>query len=136
FLACGYLIVAATTALTTGLGVYAACVCPNLRSAVLRAYGLTAVFVCGLFIPPGGLFSPFAVLIFLHEESGVRTLPLVLTVLYAGLQFVISGSLLAASARSLRNEDQAPPLKSGFPLPPNPAGPVTRSPARTFELPR
>ena len=135
FLGCGYLLVATTAALTTALGVYAACGSPDLRSAVLRAYGLTLAFVCGMIIPPCSALSPFGVLLLSRDWSGPGMVAACVT--YAAVQAAAAVMLLTEAARVLRTEDQLPPLKSDFPLPPKPAAePVRRGPPVVFVLPK
>ena len=56
----GYALTVGTVGLCAAIGVHSACRAPDLRSAVLRAYGRVAVLVCGAFVPPLVFASPFA----------------------------------------------------------------------------
>jgi hypothetical protein len=136
------LITASTAALTSAVGVYAGCTAPDLRSAILRAYGLTVVFVCGLFVPPFVL-SPFVVVYYLQQPWPPQ---LVLGVGYPLLQLAAAWAVLASATRALRQEDPAdrpvippgPPPRTAFPAPPRPAVPpalVLTRPVRLEPLP-
>jgi ABC-type Na+ efflux pump permease subunit len=130
FLVYGYLLIVGTTVLTTALGIYAACAAPDFRSAVIPAYSLTVLFVCGLFCFAS--VSPFGILVYIHSEHSL--IPLFLAPGYAACQCLLGVYYLRLAARSLRDNDQPPPLKSDFPLPPKLAEPLP-PPVRTVKLP-
>jgi ABC-type transport system involved in multi-copper enzyme maturation permease subunit len=122
FLAVGYALVASTTALCAAIGVHAACRSPDLRSAVILAYWRVAVFVCGGFIPPCVLVTPFGVLVHVHGSSGWA---LTLGCAFAVVQTIVAVLLLFSAARALRLREPSagPPPTTAFPLPPRPADP-------------
>jgi ABC-type transport system involved in multi-copper enzyme maturation permease subunit len=132
FLVYGYLVIAGTTVLTTAIGIFTACRAPDFRSAVVPAYVLTFLFVCG------GLcfmsLSPFGILVLLHVSTGL--LPLLMAPGYAAGQCLLGVYLLSLAARALRYEEQPPPLTSDFPLPPKLAGPPPRPTEPRDNLPR
>jgi len=129
-LAVGFALVCGTVLLCAALGVSAACRAPDLRSATVRAYGRTAVFVCGGFVPPVVFFSPFAVLLWVHAEQDPRALPF--GALYALAQAALAFGIVWRAARALRLRDATagPPPHSAFPDPPKPAPPPLVQPER------
>jgi ABC-type transport system involved in multi-copper enzyme maturation permease subunit len=122
FLVAGYAITVGTVVLCAAIGIHAACRAPDLRSAVLRAYGRTAVLVCGAFVPPLVLATPFAVLAIVHrgdtrwEFAGFA---------YPLAQAAVAVVILASAARALRLREPTagPPPVTAYPEPPRPADP-------------
>lgn len=124
FLACGYALVAGTAVLCGALGVSAACTSTDLRAAVLRAYGRTAVLVCGAFVPPLVFASPFVLLGFVHRDPGAAR-ALAAGCGYPLLQALVALVVLERAARALRlrGPSAGPPPATAFPEPPRPADP-------------
>ncbi|MBN9122541.1 MAG: ABC transporter permease subunit [Planctomycetes bacterium] len=129
FLAVGYALTAGSAALCAAIGVGAACRSPDLRSAVVRAYGRAAVLVGGAFVPPCVAFTPFGVLASVHGATGWEA-PAAWG--YAGGQGLVAVLILTAAARALRlREPTAGPAPvSAYPLPPRPATPPLLRPER------
>src|SRR5262249_18902660 len=69
FLLAGCALIASTATLATAIGVFAACTTSDLRSALIRAYGVAFVMVGGAFLPPLVFFTPFAALFWMEEET-------------------------------------------------------------------
>jgi ABC-type Na+ efflux pump permease subunit len=138
FLAAGYALTAGTVVLCSALGVSASCATPNLRAAVLRAYGRTAVLVCGAFVPPLVLASPFCVLVYVSREPG-SAWALVAGYGYPLAQVVVSAVILVRAARGLRLREPSagPPPRTVYPEPPRPADPplIRPDPALPPDLP-
>jgi ABC-type Na+ efflux pump permease subunit len=108
FLLAGCGLVVGTAVLATAIGINAACNASDLRGALLRAYGLAAVLLCGVFVPPFVLASPFGVLYWL-EVAGPKPTWLVLGgVGYPALQVLVALALFANAIDNLRDE---PPLR-------------------------
>ncbi|MBP3954178.1 ABC transporter permease subunit [Gemmata sp. G18] len=130
FLAAAYAVTTGTVVLCAALGVSAACYAPDLRSAVLRAYARVAVFVCGAFVPPLVLASPFAVLVVLAHEP--LTDPEFCAVGFGSplLQVLVGWIFLARAVRALRLRDATagPPPVTAYPEPPKPAEPPLLQP--------
>jgi ABC-type transport system involved in multi-copper enzyme maturation permease subunit len=122
FLAAAYALTVGTAALCAALGVSAACTAPDLRAAVVRAYGRVGVFVCGAFVPPCVLVSPFGVMVRVH--GGADWEPLFAWA-YTGAQIGAAALVLVAAARALRLREPTagPPPATAFPAPPRPAAP-------------
>lgn len=114
FLAAGYALTAGSAVLCSALGVSAACRAPDLRSALLRAYGRVAVFAV--------LLNPFAVLAAAHGDVGWGPL---FAWGYAALEVLVAFLILAAASRNLRLREPTagPPPETQFPAPPRPADP-------------
>lgn len=120
FLAAGYALTLGTALLATAIGINAACLTSNSRSALLRAYGLSAVLVGGMFLPPFVFFSPFAMLAYCRMNLGSEALHLAMGFGYPVGQAVISGVLLLAATRQLRQAGPSagPTPPTAFPEPP------------------
>lgn len=129
-LAVGFALVCGTVLLCAALGVSAACRAPDLRAATVRAYGRTALLVCGAFVPPVVFFSPFAMLLWVH--SGQHPSALEYGALYALAQALLASVIVWRAARALRLRDATagPPPVSAFPDPPKPAPPPLVQPER------
>lgn len=124
FLAAGYALIAGTAVLCGAIGVSAACAAPDLRAAVLRSYGRTAILVCGAFVPPLVFASPFVLLAFVHRDpGGARALAAGYG--YPLVQVLVGLVLLERAARVLRLREPSagPPPATAFPEPPRPADP-------------
>jgi ABC-type transport system involved in multi-copper enzyme maturation permease subunit len=67
-LAAGYSLTAGTALLSAAIGVAAACNSPDSRTALVRAYGQSAIVIGGVLVPPFVLLSPFAMLIYTRFE--------------------------------------------------------------------
>jgi ABC-type Na+ efflux pump permease subunit len=122
FLVTGYTLTAGTVVLCAAIGIHAACRAPDLRSAILRAYGWTAILVCGAFIPPLVQISPFALLAFGHRDASYQEIA---TYIYPLAQMLVAGLILGSAARNLRLREPTagPPPVSAYPPPPRPAEP-------------
>jgi ABC-type transport system involved in multi-copper enzyme maturation permease subunit len=129
-LAVGGALVCGTVLLCAALGVSAACAAPDLRAAAVRAYGRAAVLVCGAFVPPLVLLSPFAVLAWVHRGQDPNASAL--GALYALAQVAVAVLVVRRAARALRLRDATagPPPQSAFPDPPRPAPPPLVQPER------
>jgi hypothetical protein len=103
-LAAGYALTVGTAALCAAIGVNAACQSSDSRSALVRAYTQSAVFVGGTLIPPFVLFSPFAMLIYTQLDFSIqpRVMQLACGFGYPTAQLVIASALIATAARNLR----------------------------------
>ncbi len=130
FLAAGYALTAGTVVLCGAIGVGAACAAPDLRAAVVRAYGRTAVLVCGAFVPPAVFASPFGLLVFVHRDPGAAW-AVAAGFGYPLAQALVGAALLSRAARGLRLREPSagPPPKTAYPPPPRPADPPLVRPA-------
>ncbi|VTR95611.1 ABC transporter permease protein OS=Bacillus sp. TS-2 GN=BTS2_3566 PE=4 SV=1 [Gemmata massiliana] len=130
FLAAAYAVTTGTVVLCAAIGVSAACYAPDLRSAVLRAYTRIALFVCGAFVPPFVLASPFVVLAMLAGEPMTETQFLALALGYPLLQVLVGSLFLINAVRALRLRDATagPPPATAYPEPPKPAEPPLLQP--------
>jgi ABC-type transport system involved in multi-copper enzyme maturation permease subunit len=119
FLMAGYALTAGTVVLCAAIGVSAACAAANLRAAALRAYGRTALLVCGAFVPPLVFVSPFGLLVYLHNEPDPAVV-LATGCGYALAQAAVGAALLARAARGLRLREPGagPPPRTAYPEPP------------------
>lgn len=145
-------LVAGTAGLAAAIGVHAGCCMPDMRSALLRAYGVTFALVCGAFLPPCLFVSPFGVLVWL-EQSGADPMSAALAgLVYPAIQLLVAAGLLADAVRRLRAEDPLagprkrppvvpPPLRSdslgpGWDEKPDPPLRPAAPKARTWKVPR
>ncbi len=130
FLVTGYAVTAGTVVLCAAIGVNAACHAPDLRGAVLRAYGRVALFVCGGFVPPFVFVSPFGVLAAVAREPLTDLGFCAAAVGYPLLQVLAAAAFLANAGRSLRLRDATagPPPVTAYPEPPRPADPPLLQP--------
>jgi ABC-type Na+ efflux pump permease subunit len=117
----GYALTAGTVVLCAAIGIHAACQSPDLRTAMLWAYGYTAVLVC----------VPIGVLLALVERDSMGSL-LLAGVAFPVVQLVGAVGLLVASVRSLRLREVSvgPRPITMFPEPPRPADPPFLLPDR------
>ncbi|MDY3562495.1 hypothetical protein R5W23_003961 [Gemmata sp. JC673] len=124
-LGAGYALTAGTVVLCGAIGVGAACRAPDLRSAVVGAYGRVVVLVCGVFVPPCLLATPFGVLGLASRFRLSDTDFVLLAVGYPLLQVLIGFALLVRAARALRLREATagPPPVTTYPPPPRPAEP-------------
>ncbi len=129
-LAAGYALATGTVVLCAAIGVNAACHAPDLRTAVLRAYGRVAVVVCGAFVPPLVFASPFGVLAVVAREPLSDLHYAVAAFGYPLLQALVGLAFLVNAARSLRLRDATagPPPVTAYPEPPRPAEPPLLQP--------
>jgi ABC-type Na+ efflux pump permease subunit len=125
FVAAGYALTAGTAVLCAAIGVSAACAAEDLRAALLRAYGRTAVLVCGAFLPPVVFFSPFGMLARVYAAADGPSV-LAAGCGYALVQAVVGVVLLACAARGLRLREPTagPPPATAYPEPPRRAEPL------------
>jgi ABC-type transport system involved in multi-copper enzyme maturation permease subunit len=155
FLLAGCGLVVGTAVLCTAIGVQAACTTDDLRSALLRAYGTTAILVgCGI-VPPFSVISPFGLLVWLGGGAPppVAWFAVVVGLAYPVIQCLIALGLFVSAVRQVRREDlivRVPPRpKFKFaPLPdpepefkcdyaePDHPEPTDEPPPRPGELPR
>jgi ABC-type transport system involved in multi-copper enzyme maturation permease subunit len=103
--ACGLIV--GTAVLCTAIGVHAACTLDDLRGALVRAYGRTALLVGTGLIPPFVLLSPFAVLVWMQfpDPSLAPWILLIVGVGYPLIQCLIALGLFADAVRKVRRED-------------------------------
>lgn len=129
-LAAGFALTAGTVVLCAAIGVHAACRTPDLRAAVLRAYGCVALVVCGGFVPPFAYLSPFAVLAAVTRGSPADFPFYAAAVGYPLLQLLVAAAYLASAARSLRlrGATAGPPPVTAYPEPPRRADPMLLQP--------
>ena len=113
----GFALVAGTAALATAIGVHAACITDDLRGAMMRAYGTTALVVGGTFIPPCVFLSPFGVLVLVAETNKWLAFALA-GIGYPVLQLGIAAGFLIDATRRLRTGQM-----SFSPARPGPKGP-------------
>jgi ABC-type transport system involved in multi-copper enzyme maturation permease subunit len=106
FVMTGFALIAGTAALATAIGVHSACVTNDLRAAMVRAYGVTALIVGGAFIPPCVLISPFGVLAMIEMTKWWPVYPLI-GLGYPAIQFAIAAGFLVDGARRLRPGQQS-----------------------------
>src|SRR5262245_10286217 len=104
FLLTGCVLIASTAILATAIGIHAACSAADLRGAVLRAYGVTAAVICGFFIPPCVLLSPFAVMVWL-EFGSERGFAVAGALAYAALQLIGAAAFLLGAVQQIRHGD-------------------------------
>jgi ABC-type Na+ efflux pump permease subunit len=102
---CGLIV--GTAVLCTAAGVNAACALPDLRAALLRAYGLTVVVVgCGL-IPPCVVASPFGVMAWVNTTDATIWTVTFAAIAYPTIQMAIAAGLFRDAVRNLRKDDSA-----------------------------
>jgi ABC-type transport system involved in multi-copper enzyme maturation permease subunit len=108
FLLCGFGLVIGTTVLSAAIGINAACAADDLRGALVRAYGITALAVGVGFIPPCVFASPFGVLVMV-EGGQYGILPYLLVgVGYPVLQIAVASGFLTTAIPRLRRASTAP----------------------------
>lgn len=124
-LAAGYALTFGTVVLCGAIGVSAACRAPDLRSAVIGAYGWVVVLVCAVFVPPCLAATPFGVLVLAARFRLSDAEFAAVTVGYPLLQTLAGFALLARASRGLRLRDATagPPPVTVYPPPPRPADP-------------
>ncbi len=120
FLAAGYALTIGTVVLSVGIGVSAACHTPDSRSALIRAYGQSAVLVGFALIPPFVMLSPFAVLVYYHMGLESAAMRVLCGFGYPVGQVAVACVLVAGATQSLRKAGRTagPPSPSAFPEPP------------------
>lgn len=119
FLTAGYALTAGTAILSAAIGVSAACHSPDTRSALVRAYGQSAILIGGLLLPPFVLLSPFAMLIYTRLDYS-EALRVACGFAYPVGQAAVAWLILSEAARQLRNEGATagPPDPTEYPEPP------------------
>jgi ABC-type transport system involved in multi-copper enzyme maturation permease subunit len=121
-LASGYALTIGTALLCAAIGASAACHSPDSRSALVRAYTQSAVFVGGTLIPPFVMLSPFAMLIYTQIDLSVQpeVVRLACGFGYPVGQVAVASALIASAARSLRKAGAtAGPIdRTAYPEPP------------------
>lgn len=107
FIASGYALTIGTAILSSAIGVNAACYMAESRTALVRAYGLSAILVFGMLIPPFVLLSPFAMLTYtqLDFSEHTGTIRLAAGLGYPLAQLAIAWLLMLQALRSLRKHD-------------------------------
>ncbi|MCI0702743.1 MAG: ABC transporter permease [Planctomycetia bacterium] len=117
----GYALTAGTVVLCAASGMNAACQSPDLRSALLWAYGYTVLLVC----------APIGLLLALVERDSIGSV-LLAGVAFPMVQLAVATGLLFAATQSLRlGEVSAGPRPvTAFPEPPRPADPPFLLPDR------
>jgi ABC-type transport system involved in multi-copper enzyme maturation permease subunit len=137
FLLCGFGLIIGTAVLTAAIGINAACAADDLRGAIVRAYGVTAMAVGVGFIPPCVFASPFGVLVMV-EGSQYGILPYMLVGLgYPALQIAVAIGFLTTAIPRLRRASTAPVVARPAPrVAPAVFEPPLRAPAlETLDLP-
>jgi ABC-type Na+ efflux pump permease subunit len=135
FLAAGYALTVGTAVLSAAIGISAGCHAPDTRTALVRAYGQSALLVGGVLIPPFVLFSPFAMLVYsrLDLTSHPAAMRAACGFGYPLGQLAIAWVLLAEATRALRKPGATagPPDRTAYPEPPRgrPAPIVFAAPA-------
>jgi ABC-type Na+ efflux pump permease subunit len=99
-------LIAGTAVLATAIGVDAAATTNDIRSALVRAYGVTAFVVGTGVIPPFVFVSPFGVLIWFGTGRVSWGAALLVGVAYPLLQFLIAIGFFASAVRRLRRPDE------------------------------
>jgi len=121
-LASGYALTVGTAVLCAAIGASAACQSPDSRSALVRAYTQSVVFVGGTLIPPFVLLSPFAMLVYTQLDFSIQ--PEVVRFAcgfgYPAGQVVVACALIASASRGLRKAGgTAGPIdRTAYPEPP------------------
>jgi ABC-type transport system involved in multi-copper enzyme maturation permease subunit len=120
FLAAGYALTAGTAVLSAAIGVSAACHAPDSRTALVRAYGQTAVLVGGVLVPPFVMLSPFAMLLYYQVGQGDAAWQVACGFGYPVGQAVIAWVLMIEATRGLRRPGPTagPPTPTEYPEPP------------------
>jgi len=122
FLVTGYGLIFGTTVLCIAVGIRTATYAPDSRTALFRAYTLTAALVGGLVIPPLILLSPFALLIYVVPASPGLSEPMRVAgiLLYAAIQVAIAVAFLMSAGRNLRltGASSGPLDRTAYPEPP------------------
>ena len=120
FIAAGYALAAGTVVLSVAIGMSAACHAPDSRTALVRAYGQSALLVGGVLIPPFVLFSPFAMLALYHAQIETGALQIAFGFGYPVAQCVIACILLVEATRGIRKAGptDGPPKATVYPEPP------------------
>jgi ABC-type Na+ efflux pump permease subunit len=116
FLVAGWVLITPTAVLATAIGIQAGTTAPDMRSSLLRAYGITALLVGTGVIPPFVFVSPFGIIAIIQNIDGWL---MVLAALgYAGIQLLVAGLLLSAAVRGVRRAaDEPEPPRTVIRLP-------------------
>jgi ABC-type transport system involved in multi-copper enzyme maturation permease subunit len=119
-LAAGYALTVGTVVLSACIGVSAACHAPDSRTALVRAYGQSALLVGCVLIPPFVLLSPFAMLAYYYLELDPGALRVMFGFGYPVGQVAIAWVLLVEAARGIRRAGptDGPPKPTAYPEPP------------------
>jgi len=140
FLAAGFCLTVGTAILSAAIGVGAACRAPDTRSALIRAYGQSAILIGGVLIPPFVFLSPFAMLVYTRIDFAehAEVIRFACGFGYPIAQVIIAAALVAASTRGLRElgATDGPIDRTAYPEPPRgrPA-PIVFAPMETLALP-
>ncbi len=115
----GYTLTAGTATLSTAIGIVAACQSADTRSALVRAYGLSALLVFGLLIPPLVFVSPFAMFAYISTASDA-SMRWAIAFGYPLIQAMLAGGLLVRATHALRcpGATAGPHAPTAFPEPP------------------
>ncbi|HKB02613.1 MAG TPA: ABC transporter permease subunit [Gemmataceae bacterium] len=116
FLVAGWVLIASTAVLATAIGIQAGTAAPDMRSSLVRAYGITALLVGTGVIPPFVFVSPFGIIVIIQNFDGWL---MVLAALgYAGVQLLVAGVLLSVAVRGVRRAaDEPEPPRTVIRLP-------------------
>ena len=121
-LAAGYALAAGTTILAAAIGVSAACQTADTRTALVRAYGQSAILVGGVLVPPFVFLSPFAMLIYTRLDFAEHTsaIRFACGFGYPIAQVIVAAVIVATAARSLRKAGATaePVDRTAYPEPP------------------
>ena len=122
FFASGYALTAGTAILSGAIGVGAACHTAETRTALVRAYGQSAILIGGVLIPPLAFLSPFAMLIYvgLDLENHSSVIRFACGFAYPVAQVIIASVLVATATRGLRKTGATagPVDRTAYPEPP------------------
>lgn len=140
FLASGYALTVGTAILSGAIGVSASCHTADTRTALVRAYGQSAILIGGVLVPPFVLLSPFAMLVYvgLDFEERSRVIRFACGFAYPVAQIIIASVLVATATRGLRKPgaSSGPIDRTAYPEPPRgrPA-PIVLAPTEPEPLP-
>lgn len=130
FLLAGCVLTVSTAALATAVGLHAACVAPDLRGALVRAYGMAAVVIGGGFIPPVVLLTPFAALAWLASDPGGLGQLVAVGLAYPAAQSAVAAWFFADAIRQIRTGHAPPPPA----VAPSAAAPLPEWSVRPWEV--
>jgi ABC-type transport system involved in multi-copper enzyme maturation permease subunit len=121
-LASGYALTAGTAILSAAIGVSAACHAVDTRTALVRAYGQSAILIGGVLIPPFVFLSPFAMLIYTQLDFAEHTdvIRFACGFAYPVAQVIVAAVLVATATRDLRKAGATagPVDRTAYPEPP------------------
>jgi ABC-type Na+ efflux pump permease subunit len=121
-LAAGYTLTAGTAILSAAIGISAACNSSDSRTALIRAYGQSAILIGGVLVPPLVFLSPFAMLIYTRFEFGEygEVVRFACGFGYPVAQAIVAVALVTAATHGLRKREATvgPIDRTAYPEPP------------------